>query len=201
MPMHVPDPPRDVHDAVTSTLRHFADRSHFSTDALRRASPDQLDVSTPHQVFTIGLDDLVAGRGLDSARPVGWRYLVEESGQPIATAETAVAPDGTEVMSQFTEGPYVDATANAVKAARALPQLEAAGYDLRLLRIPALYLMALWLHSPHNDLLIPLAPSPIGREGQITPVPELMSELARQARAAARQGPPAGHGAPGTHAP
>lgn len=202
MPLHLPDPPQGVPDTVRSTLKHFADHSHFSTDALRNARPDQLDVSTPHEIYTIGLDDLVAGRSLDAARPVGWRYLVEDAGNPIASAETTIAPDGSQVLSQFTEGPYVGATATAVRNARALPQLEKAGYDLRLLRIPALYLMALWLHSEHTDLLVPMAPSPIGREGQIVPVPELIAELSRRARSS---GPPPDRpgspGSPGTHAP
>jgi hypothetical protein len=199
MPLHMPDPPPSMPDMVRSKIRDFADQSHFSTEALRSAKPDQLDVSTPHQIFTIGLDDLTSGGGLDKARPVGWRYIVEEAGQPIASAETTPSPDGTtHVLSHFNEGPFVGATATTVRAARALPQVEAAGFDLRLLRIPALYLMALWLHSPATDLLIPLAPSPIGKEGQIVPVAELMSELSRRARPTNR---PGGPGTPDTHAP
>ncbi|MEK8108192.1 hypothetical protein NKG94_30935 [Micromonospora sp. M12] len=65
-----------------------------------------------------------------------------------------------------------------MKALRKLPQLQAAGYELRLLRIPALYLMALWLHSPLADLLVPLEPSPIGKEGRPMPAVEFFSDLA-----------------------
>jgi len=199
MPLHLPDPPHGAPDEVRSKLREFADHSRFSTEGLRSASPDQLDVSTPHQVFTIGLDDLAAGRGLEAAQPVGWRYIVEAAGQPIASAETTVGADGTtHHLSQLTEGPYVEATALGVRAARQLPELEAAGFELRLLRIPAVYLMALWLHSPTTDLMVPLAPSPIGREGRITPLPAFMNELTRLARSA---NPPDRPGASGSHAP
>jgi len=180
MPVHVPDPPQEVRDTVRTTLRHFAEHSHFSTEALRRAHPDQLDVSTPHQVYTIGLDDVRSGAGLEKARPVGWRYIVESAGQPIASAETALHADGsTPVLSHFNEGPFVSATADAVKAAAALPPLQAGSFELRLLRIPALYVMALWYHSATTDLLVPLAPSPIGREGQAVPAAEFMSELSK----------------------
>jgi hypothetical protein len=186
MPLQVPDPPSGVHDKVRTTLHEFSDNSRFSTDKLRGARTEELDVSTPHQVFTVGLDDIMADRGLDSAKQVGWRYLVEAAGEPIASAETTESEDGVQVMSQFTEGPFVESTAAAVRNAHRLPQLEKAGFELRLLRIPAIYLMALWLHSKSTDLLIPLAPSPIGKEGQIVPVAQLFSELSRQARATAR---------------
>jgi hypothetical protein len=56
--------------------------------------------------------------------------------------------------------------------------------DLRLLRVNALYVMALWLHSPATDLLVPIAPSPIAKEGKPMPPAEFfadLSELASQA--------------------
>jgi hypothetical protein len=177
MPLHLPDPPAGVPDKVRSKLHAFADGAKFSTKALRGARKDQLDVSTPHQVFTMGLNDITAGGGLDRAQPVGWRYLVEDGGQLIASAETTLAPDGTQEVSQFTEGPFVAETDKAVKAVRKLPQLEAAGFELRLLRIPALYVMALWLHAQATDLLVPLAPSPIRKEGRAVPPAEFFADL------------------------
>lgn len=177
MPLHLPDPPAGVPDKVRSKLHAFAEGSQFSTKALRGARKDQLDLSTPHQVFTMGLDDVTSGATLDRAQPVGWRYLIEEGGQLIASAETAPAADGSHEVAQFTEGPFVAETDKAVKAVRKLPQLEAAGFELRLLRIPALYVMALWLHSPASDLLVPLAPSPIRKEGKPMPAAEFFADL------------------------
>jgi hypothetical protein len=188
MPLHLPDPPTGVPDKVKAKLHAFADGGHFSTKALRGAHKDRLDLSTPHQVFTMGLDDITSGAGLDTAQPVGWRYLVEDGGQLIASAETTQAPDGTHEVSQFTEGPFVAETDKAVKAVRKLPQLAAAGFELRLLRIPALYVMALWLHSPATDLLVPLAPSPTRKEGKPVPAAEFLTDLSELARQSA---PPA----------
>ena len=98
-------------------------------------------------------------------------------------------------MSSFTEGPFVAATDKAVKAIRKLPKLEAAGYELRLLRIPALYVMALWLHSLVDDLVIPLEPSPIGKSGKPMPAAEFFDDLLEQVRAAT---PPEQPDAPGS---
>jgi len=183
MPLQLPDPPAGLPDTIRSGVRKLAGRPQISTEALRRARPHEVDVSTPHQIFTMGLDDLVAGRGLDSARPVGWRYVVEAAGQPIASAETTLAADGTtHLLSDINEGPFVGATADAVRSLHARRELQAGVLELRLLRIPALYVMALWLHSAATDLLVPLAPSPVGREGQLVPAAELITELATRAR-------------------
>jgi hypothetical protein len=188
MPLHLPDPPHGAPDKVMSKLHEFADGAKFSTPALRGAHKEQLALSAAHQVFTMGLDDVTAGGGLDRARPVGWRYLVQEGGRVIASAETTPGADGSHEVSHFNEGPFVAATDKAMTAVRNLPQLEAAGFELRLLRIPALYMMALWLHAPTSDLLVPLAPSPIAKEGKPLPPAEFFADLAEVERRAA---PPA----------
>jgi hypothetical protein len=188
MPLHLPDAPSDTPDRVMSKLHAFADAGKFTTKALRGARKDHLALSAPHQVFTMGLDDITSGAGLDRARPVGWRFLIEEDGKLIASAETTPAPDGTHEVSHFNEGPFEAATDNAMKAVRKLPQLQAVDYELRLLRIPALYMMALWLHAPATDLLVPLSPSPIGKEGKPVPATQFFTDLAELARQAS---PPA----------
>lgn len=182
MPLQLPEPPAGVPDKVKGRLHAFADGGKFSTKSLKNTRKEQLELSTPHEVFTMGLDDLAAGAGLDRAEPVGWRYLVTDGNQVIASAETAPARDGTQEVSQFTEGPFVLGTDKAVKIVRRLPQLEKKGYELRLLRIPALYVMALWLHAPTDDLLVPLEPSPIGKEGKPVPTADFLAELAELAR-------------------
>ncbi|MEU4780409.1 hypothetical protein [Micromonospora sp. NPDC023633] len=176
MPVHMPDP-QGVPDKVRAKLNAFADSGRFSTTALRQARKENLDLNTPHQVFTLGLDVVTAGGGLDQAQPVGWRFLVVDGGQLIASAETAEKPDGTHEVAQFTEGPFVAATDKALKIAHRLPQVAAASFELRLLRVPALYVMALWLHSPLVDLLVPLAPSPIGKDGKPLPPAAFLNDL------------------------
>jgi hypothetical protein len=177
MPLHLPGPPSGVPDQVMSKLHAFVDGGHFTTQALRAARKERLTLSTPHQVFTMGLDDITSGGGLDRAQPVGWRFLIEEGGRLIASTETTLLPDGTHEVSQTTEGPFVAGTNEAVKTVRNLPELAAVGFELRLLRIPALYVWALWLHAPATDLLVPIAPSPIRKEGRPMPPAAFFADL------------------------
>jgi hypothetical protein len=180
MPLNLPEPQSGMPGKVRAKLHALAESGKFTSKALKGARKEQLDVSTPHQVFTMGLDDITGAGGLDRAQAAGWRYLVEDGGQPIASAETTVAQDGTEEVAQINEGPFAAATDKAVKIIRKLPKLQARGYELRLLRIPAVYLMALWLHSAEEDLLVPLEPSPIGKEGKAVPAQEFFSDLAER---------------------
>lgn len=181
MPLNMPEPPGRIREETRSKLGHVARAGGGGPKLLGEVAPEDVEVSTPHQVFVLGPDDIEADGGLERAQPVGWRFLLESGGNVIAGAEVSETPERTFPPS-FYRSSSVGATATAIKAARALPQLEAAGFDLRLLRIPELYQMALWLHSPHTDLLIPLAPSPIGNEGKITPPSVFFRELIAAAR-------------------
>ncbi|MDR3082728.1 MAG: hypothetical protein LBV60_17675, partial [Streptomyces sp.] len=79
-----------------------------------------------------------------------------------------LTPDGW-AFSHFFEGPYVAATERALHQAETLQQ----PYQARLLSVPELYMLTLWLHGDcaadgamghpaATDLLVPLAPAPPG---------------------------------------
>lgn len=72
-------------------------------------------------------------------------------------------------FSRFFEGPYVTATERAIRQADAL----GTAYQPRLLSVPELYMLTLWLHGDTDadastgspapaDILVPLAPAPPG---------------------------------------
>jgi hypothetical protein len=186
------EPHEKAANAVQSAFRSFADTRTFRSPALRNAT-GKLELTDPHQVFTLGLDDLVAGRGLDAARPTGWRYLVREDDNVLASAEAVLTGRGDDyAFSAFNEGGFVAATTHAFQTARALPAVGHGAFELRLLHVPGLYVMALWLHEATGtgDLLIPLAPSPVeAPAGQPVPAARLLEELAAKARPAAAVGP------------
>ena len=86
----------------------------------------------------------------------------------MAAAETLLTPDGW-AFSHFFEGPYVTSTELALKQAETLQH----PYQPRLLSVPGLYMLTLWLHGDTaadgaeghpaaTDLLVPLAPAPPG---------------------------------------
>lgn len=101
-------------------------------------------------------------------RLTGWRFLIRCGGRSIAAAETLLTPDGWS-FSHFFEGPYVTSTERALTQAEAL----SSPYQPRLLCVPGLYMMTLWLHADVEsdgtgavpgpaDVLVPLSPAPPG---------------------------------------
>ena len=190
MALLAPEPPHQAAEAVQSTFRAFAENRTFRSPALRSAA-GPLRLTEPQEVFTLGLADLVAGRGLEAARPTGWRYLVQEGDNVLAAAET-VTTGGQHVFSAFNEGRLVASSAEAIRMARALPEVSRGRFELRLLRVPGLYLTALWIHEAQGggDLLVPLAPSQVeAPAGQPIPAARLLEELRAKAPPAATVGP------------
>jgi hypothetical protein len=166
VPIETPQPPDDALEAVRASVarRQPSPRGLGRLRELgRRRAPERADAtfSTPHRVFTAGLDELARGDALDSAAlPTGWRFLIDEGAEPVAAAEVqdttrAAAP------AQVTEGPFVAETATGLSAARELPTVRDTDFELRFLRVPALHLVAIWLSAPgRDDVLIPLDPAP-----------------------------------------
>ena len=130
---------------------------------------EALSHSEPHPVFYAPLDALAGGKLLDAATQSSWRYLLVQDDAAVAEAELSVGrkdakragPKALEFLG-LTHGPFTAATIEALAAAEQLPQVAAADYELRLLKIPAVYLVALWLHGAKDDILIPMGDPPGG---------------------------------------
>jgi hypothetical protein len=185
MTLRPAEPSPEVVETVRSHLAALAERPEYQGRGVAQSEPSELELAVPHDVYTLGLDRLAAGVSIRDAEPVGQRFLVLDGDTPISSAE--VTPEGGDF--QANEGPYVAATAAAIEQAEQDPELSDGRYELRLLRIPALYLMALWLKDDEGDgdLVIPLDPAPEPLEpGRHYRPDELMEELARMAEARTR---------------
>ena len=160
--------------------RHGAARlaAHLTELLRQKKSPSEMPVkmrleelshSEPHPVFYVPLDALAAGKLLDAATQTSWRYLLVQDDAAIAEAELSSGRRGAKGAGAkpleflgLTHGPFTAATIEALAAAEQLPQVAAADYELRLLKVPAVYLVALWLHGAKDDILVPMGDPPRG---------------------------------------
>ncbi|MFB7586355.1 hypothetical protein [Streptomyces sp. NPDC056169] len=137
------------------------------TPALR-AAQGPLSPELPLPVHVLGVTGAPGRTPSPRTRLTGWRFLIRNGDRAIAAADTRLTPDGW-TFSHFFEGPYVTATEQALLHAEALPT----PYQPRLLSVPELYMLTLWLHADLEadgttvapasaDLLVPLAPAPPG---------------------------------------
>jgi hypothetical protein len=179
-------PPARALDLVRASLAHLVTSVTPSPLMVNRI--DKLCVGVPQLAYDAFLRDVAEGHGLDRARLTAYRYLVFTSGQAVAAVEVAVGRGGavTEVTG-INVGPFVAATVTAIQTAEKLDGADQTSYELRLLRISAMSVMALWLHAEQGerDLLIPLSPAPDDlTAGQVYPPAAFFALL--RARAAAR---------------
>jgi len=177
------DPPDDALSAAELGLRRVVESGAASSRELRRMPIERLRLTHPQPVYVLGLDDLREGRDLQAAQPAGWRYLVEDgearATRPLALAQTIASPDGAHAFASLNYGPFVVGTAEAIRAAE---QMTIADSDVRVLEVPALYLVALWLDHGQESTLVPIAPAPAGIEANHAyAAPELLDLLAQRA--------------------
>ena len=152
MPIRFPEPPRPVIDAQQE----------------RPGAAPEAAVPLPAQpVFTVGLDELVAvgeaaAEESVSAAPT-WRYSrFDAAGQPEVLELPEHGDAGAAAAGDDRFGPMIR---EALAAADQDPRVGEHDYEARLYRVPALSLLALWLHTGEAiDLFVPVGPPPPGLE-------------------------------------
>ncbi|WP_103533301.1 hypothetical protein [Streptomyces sp. SM11] len=165
MPLHVPPAPAPALRSVLAALGSPTAVREARTSALRSVQgPLSPELPLPVHV----LDRLTPTRTAPLTRLAAWRFLIRSEGRAVAAADTVLTPDGW-TFSHFFEGPYLASTELAVRQAEA----SATACQARLLSIPELYMLTLWLHGDTEadpaggmlapaDVLVPLAPAPPG---------------------------------------
>ncbi|MFI7017833.1 hypothetical protein [Streptomyces sp. NPDC050164] len=164
MPLHVPPAPAPALRSVLTALSSPTAVREARTPSLLRAQGP----ATPELPLPVHVLDRVTTEGVSATRLAGWRFLIRCGDRAVAAAETMLTPDGW-AFSRFFEGPYITSTERALRQAETMPQ----PYQPRLLSVPSLYMLTLWLHEDctadgatghpaATDLLVPLAPAPPG---------------------------------------
>jgi hypothetical protein len=177
MPVRVVEPPDAVRRAAAAHVHQLA-TPHGLFPALREVLLEELALVAPHRIFTLGVD-AVLGEGLDRAVPAGWRYLVADRNRIVASAE--LAGDQGEAPS-LNSGSFVASTASMIDELELKPEVARGDFELRLLKVPALYVVAAWLIGERR-LVVPLAPAPSFLEaGRVYDEREFLEALAAPAR-------------------
>ena len=139
MPLHVPPAPAPALRSVLAALGSPTAVREDRTPALRSV---QGPVSPESPLPVHVLDRIVPGGGSPRTRLTGWRFLIRSTDRCVAAAETVLTADGW-TFSHFFEGPYLTSTERALRQAESMRT----PFQPRLLSIPELYMLTLWLHG------------------------------------------------------
>jgi hypothetical protein len=172
MALSVVQPAAAVTEMIRARLGDIAERRAFRTRGLAETAPQALQLSLPHPVFNLGIDDLASPAPLERAAMTGWRYLVMEGTRVVAAVEAAARwRNDPATYSHTNEGAFVQSAARLLGEADGWPEMRSGRHVIGLLRVPSLYFMALWLRDAQgrgqHDLFVVLDPAPQGlRSGQ-----------------------------------
>ncbi|MHA3737723.1 hypothetical protein ACXR0M_18900 [Pseudomonas sp. Eth.TT006] len=123
------------------------------------AAAAKISLSEAYRGYSLTLDDLSLGKGLQDARIGDWHYLVFADDVTIADAQLAEVRGHVEFAS-LNHGTRAADTVGALKLAEQAPQLQGKTVELRVLFVSALHVVAIWLHADDADVLIPIEPTP-----------------------------------------
>jgi hypothetical protein len=165
MPIKSSQPPSQALDALNAGVNQFRQTPGAKTLEARpvilaRNAVQESVEGMPHQVFQLSLDDVSAGKGVNQASASGWRFLVGK-GSDQAVAGEVHSLTGNHEFGGLSHGANVAKMVELLQQAERLPEVQNGDFEPRLLRVPALYIVAIWLKDRKSgqDILIPLPPS------------------------------------------
>lgn len=166
MPLVYKSEPPEVTQVVKTRLNKMSTKKAYRTPRLaeimlRKAVAPPVPTQ-PLPVYNMDLADLAENRDQTAATQKSWRFLVKHDDKVVATADALLGPDKKPVFSHVNEGPLVTGVVSAIQTANAQPQVKNGRYEVRLLMVPALYVVALWLVdlTGDEDLAIAIEPTP-----------------------------------------
>lgn len=162
MPLTFAEPPRDGLTVLNRGLQAVQEaRAAGAEGGLELAAEAPVSAMRPHPVYELGLEDLAAGRGLEAARLVAWRYPLVVNNQIREAAELYPSADGRRSRFGAVTTGYVSGSEHALALIDRLPEVQQGEYEIRGLSVPALYVMAFWLKDQRGgqDRLVILPPA------------------------------------------
>jgi hypothetical protein len=162
MPLRLASPPSNAYDLVAQAISRVSTADSAAAVFNTLGDPSLISAALPHKVYTLGAEEIAAGRNVDRARLNSWRFLITYGSRTIAAVELLCDALGQNLrFSSFDTGPFAQATQIAVRQAEQRTDVIAGDYELRALKAPSVYAMALWLKAtrPSQDIMIPLVPT------------------------------------------
>jgi hypothetical protein len=179
MPIHVSEPPSEGRELVRQSL--VRRQQGMIALAFDGADP-QLTVSFP--IYTGTGASLLEGNFLESARETAWLYVIGSSDSPQGLAEMSTKGQHGEARLKYASrypGELAEEILNVIADAHAVVN-DGAQYELRILRAPALSLLAVWLSGDRHLIFLVRSTSAIEDRHVVTEeeLVEALRPLAQQ---------------------
>ncbi|MBA4148855.1 MAG: hypothetical protein H0X66_12135 [Verrucomicrobia bacterium] len=154
--------PFDAYDTVRQNVNDVVRKA---PEFLHYVTVEKLRISEPDTSYFVRLDELISGRLCAAAQLNSWRFLLSNGDEVIGEVELNANEKRGKLMEfvAIHQTHFSAASVQALKKAEKLTK-ENGQYEVRQLKIPSVYLVAIWFHSETDDLIVPLPPAPNGIE-------------------------------------
>lgn len=167
MTLQLVAPPANGYELIAQAISRLSTAGGSADRVTKVNDPSKLSVALQHNVYTLRSSDIAQGRNLDKARLLAWRFLIQYATNTLAAIEFSCDSQGQNLrFASLDTGPFAQGTREAVKMAEGLTDVKAGSYELRALKAPSVYVMALWLKNLQggDDIVVPIAPAGPGRQ-------------------------------------
>jgi hypothetical protein len=145
------------------------------TRTFMKSSTDRIELTSPLPIYTLGMDELTS-KSLNNAQIKGWQYVAFQDDEPVGGAELDINEDSELRFSNLNSSPYNIESVRMIMEAEQSDIVIEKDFEARLLKIPDLYVIAVWLHNEEEDILIPLLPTNENLESNKMYSPETLFE-------------------------
>jgi len=166
MTLQLATPPDSVYEMIADAISRLSFASGPADQVTRVADPSRLAAALPHRVYTLRSTDVVRGRNLQRARLAAWGFLIEYGTRTLAAIEFSCNILGQNLrFASLDTGPFAKGTADAVGVVEQLEEVQESSFELRVLKAPSVYCVALWLRNldAGDDIVLPIMPVGPGR--------------------------------------
>ncbi|MCT8344140.1 hypothetical protein LG003_15150 [Photorhabdus kleinii] len=153
--------PSGADSVIVSFLQDIIDGGSLSeADTNNKINTNDVSSSNPIKMYYVDYNEFEKTKSLiKAARATGWRYLLWSDGSVVSDLHLNMHDENLIVSSMTLDGPIPVSTVEALLAAEMDSRVQQQSYEVRQLNLPWCYFVALWLHNPIHDIIIPLKPT------------------------------------------
>jgi hypothetical protein len=153
MALKFPQIPEGAHKAFSKGKRLMIKAATPKLKA--RFAKERATIDAPHRLYVMDVADIASGEGFANAKQIGWRYISDDSIHEVHLG----SGENTFEFAEINQGVHVKAILSQLAELREHPRIMSRDYEVAMVIIPALYVIAVWLMDKDGeDIIIPVGP-------------------------------------------
>src|SRR4051812_4490407 len=129
MPIKNTEPPAEALALLRDSINRVTGFGRAGK-ALAVIDRTKLSAAVGHRVYELSAEDIQAGKDLDAAVLIAWRFAILDGQVAVADIELICDPDGTNLQfGSVNSGPLVSGTMEAIRVAEQLPAVKKGSFE------------------------------------------------------------------------